>query len=120
MRLSEFRGEDALDVLAKIIVPATKILNDASIKAAWGNGMDFAGCLEIALKEHKDEVITILAAMDQRPKEEFLEDVTIFTVPMKLVDLISDEALVNFLLPVSMTRGTGASGDVMEPSKDKV
>ena len=119
MKLSEFRGEDAIDVLAEIIVPATEIINDAGIKKDWNNGADFATCLIIALKEHKDAVITILATMEQKPKEEFLKDVTIFTIPAKLVDLIGDEALVNFLLPVPTMKGTGASGDATAPIKEK-
>ena len=45
MKLSEFRGEDAIDVLAEIIVPATEIINDAGIKKDWNNGADFATCL---------------------------------------------------------------------------
>lgn len=88
-KLSEIKGEEALDVLAEILVPITAIVNDEEVR----NGFDtnVAMCVSIALKKHKAEVIDILAAIDGKPKEEL--DIDLLTLPAVVTEILSDPAV---------------------------
>lgn len=114
MKLSDFKGEDALDVLADIIEPATEIVNDEEIKDAFsddGKGKKLAAVVKIALKKHKHAVLEILAACEQKPYEEYVQTVTVFTLPLKALEIFNDRELVAFFQS-SLGMSTGeSSGD---------
>lgn len=113
MKLSEFKGEDALDVLADIISPATEIINDAEVKAMYKE-RNLAKCCEIILKKHREAAIAILSATRQETPEEYLKKVTVFSVPLHLAELISDDVLLSFFLPAPVMKEAESSGDVTE------
>lgn len=117
MKLSDFKGEDALDVLADIIEPATEIVNDEEIKDAFsdeGKGKKLAAVVKIALKKHKHAVLEILAACEQKPYDEYVQTVTVFTLPLKALEIFNDKELVAFFQS-SLGMSTGeSSGDATE------
>lgn len=104
MKLSEFKGEDALNVLATIIKPVTEILNDKEIKAAWSKGADIAKCVEIAIKKHQKAVVIILSTMAEKSYEEYMKDATVFSITGQFVEMLNDQELINFLLPPLETK----------------
>ena len=69
MKLSEYRNEAAIELLADILEPATKILADEKIKELI-NGPRIS-LIKYVLKNHKSEIIEILAIMDGVPVEEY-------------------------------------------------
>lgn len=85
-KLSEIKGEEALDVLAEIIVPITTIVNDEEVK----NGFDtnLAKCVSIAIKKHKAEVMEILTALEGGEP-----DVNVLTLPVILGEIFSEPAV---------------------------
>lgn len=119
MKLSDFRGEDALDVLADIIEPVTAIFNDKEIKAAWGNKATIATCVKIALKSHKKEVIEIMAALEQEPYDEFLQSVNVLTLPIKAIQIMQDKDLRDFFTQSQMMIPDEFSGDATEATSDE-
>lgn len=119
MKLSEFRGEDALDVLAEIISPVTEILNDGDIKNAWRNNRDLASCCELALKKHRKAMVTVLAATQQKTYEEYMKTVTVFSIPLHLAELASDEVLLDFFLPPPVMKKVASSGDATEAIQEE-
>lgn len=119
MKLSEFKGEDALDVLADIIEPATAILNDEAIRKAWGSGSNVAACIKIALKEHKKEILTIMAVLEQKPYDEFVETVNVLTLPVQLMQIMQDKELMSFFTGLQVTTAEESSGDVTEATNEE-
>lgn len=90
-KLSEIKGEEALDVLADMIVPITAIANDEEVRAGFETNV--ATCASIAIKKHKDDVIDMLTALDGRSKKEMLEDMNILTLPAVLVEILNEPAV---------------------------
>lgn len=86
MRLSEIKDDRALDVLAEIIEPAADIVADAECKRLYEESK--VKCAAYAIKNHKDAVKAILAAMEGVPAEEY--HCNVFTLPMRLLEILND------------------------------
>lgn len=114
MRLSELQGEEALDVLADIIEPASEILADSEVASVLkGNGKKLKAA-KLILKNHKKAVIEILAAMERTPVDEF--QVNLLTLPVKLLELLNDQMLAEAFGLQSQTEKP-SSGSAMESTE---
>lgn len=91
MRISEFEGEKALDVLADILEPFGEILSDENVRQAWKDGKKMRA-IAAAIKGHKSEVIYIMAALDDTPVEEY--KVNLLTLPFKILEILNDPEVV--------------------------
>lgn len=87
MKLSEYKDEQALDLLAELIAPASEIFADAEVRKATESG-DRASAVSLAIKKHKKAVMAILAALDGVPVEDF--HCNVLTLPLKLIELLND------------------------------
>ena len=112
MKLSEYRGDDALEVLAELLEPAVEILADADIAAAWRDknpnktrGQKQLKAVSIAIKKHKEAVIAILAALDHETPDEYREKINVVTLPKKLLEVLNDKDLRNFFTSQDQTKG---------------
>lgn len=112
MKLSEFKGEAALDLLADIIEPATEILADKEVSDAYKNGDKKIAVVKIIIKNHKKEVIEILAAMDGEDADDY--ECNVFTLPLKLLDILNDKELMEFFTSAGQTEGAKSSGSPTE------
>ena len=90
-KLSEIKGEEAIDVLAEIIVPITAIVNDDEVQAGFKENV--AKCVSIALKKHKSEVIEIFASINGKSVEETLEEIDILSLPSYIIDVLNEPAI---------------------------
>lgn len=90
MRLSDFKSEEALDVLADIIEPLTMVLSDAEIQELSKSKPAPVKYIKPMLKNHKGEIIEVLARLNNKPVEEYKKSVTLITLPKELLDLIND------------------------------
>lgn len=88
-KLSDIKGEEALDVLAEILVPITTIANDEEVKSGFDTNV--AMCVSIALKKYKSEIMDILSAIDGKPKEEL--EINILTLPTTMMEILSEPAV---------------------------
>lgn len=111
MKLSEYRGDDALEVLAELIEPAVEILADADIAAAWRDknpnktrGQKQLKAVSIAIKKHKEAVIAILAELDHETPDEYREKINVVTLPKKLLEVLNDKDLRNFFTSQEQTK----------------
>ena len=93
MKLSEVKGEAALDLLADIIEPATEIMTDSNVQKLI-KAKDKGKVIKTLIKDHKKSIIEILATIDGIPVEQY--EVNVFTLPIKLLELLKDKDLVNF------------------------
>lgn len=112
MKLSDYRGDDALEVLAELLEPAVEILADADIAAAWRDknpnktrGQKQLKAVSIAIKKHKEAVIAILAALDHETPDEYREKINVVTLPKKLLEVLNDKDLRNFFTSQEQTKG---------------
>lgn len=93
MKLSEIKGEAALDLLADMIEPASKIFSDPAIQKLV-KAKNKGAILKTLIKSHKTEIIQILATIDGVPVNEY--DVNVFTLPLKILELLNDPELMSF------------------------
>lgn len=96
MRLSDFKGEEAIDVLADIIEPLTSIISDKEVqKLSKKKNVKPASYIKPMLKNHKKEVIEVLARLDRKTVEEYSENLSLLTLPMQILELINDPEVQN-------------------------
>lgn len=92
MKLSDYKGEAALDKLAEIIEPITAIFGDPEMQEIANKGD--AGAIQYIkpiLKNHKKEIIEVLAALENEPVEEYRDKVTLLTLPAKILEFLNDD-----------------------------
>ena len=115
MKLSEIKGEAALDLLADIIEPATEIMADPNIQKII-KAKDKGKVIKALIKSHKKSIIEILAIIDGVPVDQY--DVNVFTLPVKLLELLNDKELMSFFtsqeLMEEQNSSTGPVGNIKE------
>ena len=94
-KLSEIKGEEALDVLAEIIEPAAEIFNDENVKNAIKVDNNKAKAAKIILKNHKKAIFTLMAALEETPVEEYKTN--LFALPMLILNILNDHELQKLL-----------------------
>lgn len=100
MKLSEYQGEAALDILADLIEPAGEIMTDKEIGEVFKKNRFKA--IGLAIKNHKKAVMQIMATMDGVPVEEY--KCNVFTLPVKILELLNDPDIVQ-LFTYQVRRG---------------
>jgi hypothetical protein len=105
-KISDYRDEDALDLLADIMEPAVEILADETVRKTFEseNRMKLAS---VAIKGHKEAVMQILARLEGVPREEY--HCTIFTLPAVVLEVLNDQELLGFFTAQARTMSTAAS-----------
>lgn len=108
MKLSEIKGEVALDVLADIIDPLGEIIGDKEIEAAYKKKSSYKDLIKMAIKRHKKAVIEIMARLDLKSPEEY--EVDFLTLPRKIMEVLSDPNLSSlFSLRSEITESNSGS-----------
>ena len=113
MKLSDYKGEKALDILADLIEPATEIFGDKAVSKEFQSGKKLKA-VKVAIKNHKKAVIELLAVLDGEDPKTYEERVTIFTVPMKLLQILNDPELLQAFSSQGQTGDATSSGSVSE------
>lgn len=90
-KLSEIKGKEALDVLAEIIEPAAEIFTDENVKNALKAENNKAKAAKIILKDHNKAVLTLMAALEGVPVEEYQP--TLFALPSLILGVLNDPEL---------------------------
>ena len=107
MRLSDFQGEAALDLIADLIEPFGEIATDADFLKLYRGGERIQAASKV-IKNHKKAIIKILALLDGVPVEEY--KVNVFTLTAKLVELFNDLEAVDLFLSQGQTGDAKSSG----------
>lgn len=89
MKLSEIKGDQALDVIAEIIEPIADITADEEFVKIANSGETRARVIAYVIKNHKDSVVRMLAALNLQKPEEF--EFSLLTLPKMLMELFEDE-----------------------------
>lgn len=114
MKLSEYKGEQALDMLADLIEPAAAIMADKEISNAVKANLPKIKIVKTAIKNHKPEVIEIMAILDGEDPKDYAEKVTLFTLPAKLLEILNDPDLMSLFTLQGQNKGETNSGSATE------
>ena len=107
MRLSDFKGEEALDVLADIIEPLSLILSDKEIQElAKEKNTPAIKYVKPAIKNHKKELIEVLARLDKKSVKEYEKNLSLITLPKQVLELINDPEVQNLFRSQEETKVT--------------
>ena len=126
MKLSDIKGADVFDVIADCIVPITNIAADEKAMALFKKqvvpkGTDvravaikrLAAGVPPLMRDHKDDLVAILAAVNMTPVDEYAKELTLGKLISDLADLISDPMFADFFTSAEgATATTSAQGAV--------
>lgn len=118
-RLSEYKDEEALDLLADILSPTVEIMQDESVQKFFNKGdenMTVADVVTLVIKTHKKAVMQIMAALEGVPSEEY--HCNIFTLPAQLMQVVNDPDLRAFFALQGQTDSASTSGSATGISED--
>ena len=114
MKISEYKGEEALELLANLIEPVSEIVTDKEIGTVWAENRYRS--IGIAIKKHKKAVISILAALDNVPVEEY--KCNIFTLPSKILEVLNDPELSKLFTSQGQMGDATSSGSASENTEE--
>lgn len=117
-KLSDYKDEQALDLLAEVFEPAVTIMSDNEFLTAFDKNRLQA--VKIAIKNHKNEVMQILAAMEGVPVEEY--HCSIFVLPIRLGEIImqimNNPDLMAFFTPQGEKKSKTSFGSAMANTEE--
>ena len=93
MKLSEIRGEKAIELLGDILIPTTEIMADPKISSAVESGKPKLTIVTSILKNHSKSILTILALLNQEDPETY--NPSLLALPKMVMDLLEDEGLMD-------------------------
>lgn len=124
MRLSDVRGERALDVVADLVEPVASIASDEEAAALFRREkcpegmtpMQFFGqrvraSLPALLRGHKADVVAILSTIEGTTPEEYEGGLTLAKLAVDVAELMNDEAFTGFLASSGSKTEGAASGE---------
>jgi hypothetical protein len=114
MKLSEIKGADSLDVLAEIAEPAVEIMADEEIRKIVDSNLPKVMLIKPILKNHKDGVVQILAALERQDPDEFVKTMNILTLPKKLMEILDDKELLELFQSQGEMMEEESSGSASE------
>lgn len=130
MKLSDIKGDRVLDVIADVIDPIANMVQDKDVAAmferkAVPEGMDardfFAKrmCkgLPVLLKGHKADIIAIMAAIEGVTPEQYAESLDFPKLFTDVMELVTDDAFLNFLSSSETGKDAGAPGSASASSE---
>lgn len=115
MKLSEFKDEKAIEVVAKLLVPIANIAENAkNAKAKGASKLEFASAL---LANNKKEVMDMLAILSDKEPGEYHCNAA--TVLMDVFNMLSDPDLVQlFGLQSKTSTSSGSATENTEVSEN--
>lgn len=115
-KLSEYKDEEALVLLADLIDPITDIVGDKEVVSAFRKKGKLHGA-KLAIKKHTKSVFKCLAILEQVPVEDY--HCNIITLPKTILDIINDTDLIDFFNSQSQQMDAESSGSAMGSGEEK-
>lgn len=115
-KLSEYKDEEALDMLADLIDPVVNIFGDKEVADYYRSGV-MLKAVQISIKKHKNDVINMLSILEGVPREEY--HCNLLTLPKVLLNIFNDPELTSFFEEQSEKDSETPSGSVTENTEDE-
>lgn len=121
MRLSDIRGEEAIDVLADIFEPLALICADEEIRRlqAQEKPSPMMAYIKPILKNRKKEIIQILARINNQTEEEYTANLSLVTLPAQILEFMTDPEIQSLFTSQSQSPAEplASSGSVTESTE---
>lgn len=118
-KLQDVKGEEALDVLADVLEYAVKLVQNDTIREILNKkGFRDVEAIKVLIKEGKHEIIQIMAVIDGKPYNEFLNSLDLLTLPVMLYETFNDEALQAVFTSQAQTEGVISFGLATENTEE--
>lgn len=111
-KLSEIRGEDALDILADLIEPFTAISQDKMF-VSYIRARQTTKAAKLAIKNHKKEILLIMAILEGEDPSTYKPP--LLRLPSMLLDILNDPELASLF---QSTQTETSSGSATENIKE--
>lgn len=109
MKITDFKGEEALDLLVNIMEPVTIIFADKAVRDAYKSQPKLL-LVKTVIKSHKAEVLEIMAMLNGMSADEYKAVITIPGLIRQMLELINDKELQSFLESQAAETESTASG----------
>ena len=111
MRISDIKGERALEVLADLIEPVASIMADSLVVADFRADKKLQAVKRL-LKEHKTAVVEILALLHGEDPKEY--KVNLLTLPIALLEILNDPDVMELFSSQEQNTGATSFGPATE------
>lgn len=117
-KLSEFKDDEAMDVLAEILDPMVNMMQNKKFVLAFKGDKkndikpNRVEAIKIAITYNRADVVKIMAVLNETPVEEF--HYNLLTLPQMMVEMFNDKELIDFFGYQSETDSEIPSGSAME------
>lgn len=110
-KISEIRGEDALDILADLIEPVSVIfIDEAFVQAIRENRKIDA--VKVVLRNHKKEILTVLAILNGVEPESY--NPSLAELPVLVINLLNDPDLAEVFSSADSGTNSGSATENIE------
>lgn len=116
MTLKDYTNEDALDMLADLIEPASAIINDPDVKFVGKQG-NVLKVVRLAMKKHPKEILQVLARIDGEDVETY--SVNAPQMLMKLIRIVSDRDMMAFFGLAGAGENDGSFGSATANTEEE-
>lgn len=116
--MAERTNEESLELFADLLEPAAKLLGDKEVREIVTRGEPPIRAAAAAIRNHKSEVIQILARLDGVPVEEYR--VNLLVLPLKLVRLLNKPEVRELFIGAEQMNVAASSGSATENIEDGV
>jgi len=105
MKLSEIKGDRALEVIADIMEPISNIVSDKEAKKAFQNAEKepIVKVLPQLIKTHKQDIYKMLAIIDGVSVDEYKKSSNMMKLLQDFSDIITDESVQSLFISAKAT-----------------
>ena len=107
MRLSDYKNEEALDLIAEIIEPASAIMSDEKVMEMVRGKKNKMLLVSYILKHHKDSTMEVIAALHRTTKDKVQFNAV--SVINDLLDVLNDPEIEMLFSSQGQTSDTSGS-----------
>ena len=111
MRLSDYKGEKAVEKFADILEPVCAILSDPEVSKMIKANMPTLKVVQAAMKIRAKDMVKIMAILDDADPETY--EPTLMEIPARVLEMLNDGMLVNLFTSQSQKEDSGNSGSAM-------
>lgn len=116
MKLSDYKGEDGIDLLADLLPDIIKIYENKDFREAVENSKNNLEIVRILLKMNKKEILHMMAMIDQEDPETY--NPSIFGLPLKLMEIMKMPEIAMLFSLQSQKIDNESSGSATENTKE--
>ena len=115
-KLSEIKGEEALDILADLIEPLSEFSLDKKF-VSLVRSKNMIPAAKRALKGHKKAVLTVLALLENEDPKTYAP--SIIHIPAMIVELLNDPDFIALFPSVETVTSSGSAMESTEETEEE-